>query len=570
MAVESAAAALPQIHVLDLPDTEWARTFELHASFAEGRQHDVDPQGNPSPGANYLMQRYRQDQLQSIVENEHPELERPRFRTPVAKGIVGTFTGMLLGEPPQIIVAADLDRQHFLQALYDHGNMQGAMMRARDIAGSGSAVVVVSEIIAGKPSLRVLRPSQCLVLEWSDTERAPPQPKKLLWQALKVEFGLGESGKVERKEVWHTILWTETETIVFQVVPKDYDRKKTIPISSRSPHRCDRCPATWWPNGYVEADSPWGIHDIDQCESLCDGVDQIGSLAIEAVGNNVDPSILHKDDVMSRRQNKITESGRGVVWKVSPQGDVKYVEIQGESVKMGLETHQALIDLAYESANCIRVTPETAGQYRSGIAFELLWRRPRIQARQLWPSCAATHLRVFDCFLAMAAAVGVGMLGSEVKAGIMLPGKVITPDTPEPGKKNVNNAKMEPHTIGKGGTIQIIQGPLFTPTQQEIGAELTSLQAAAGGTKIIPRQTAAERAAILYNRNPQSEWERLEAENEADMQQQVDMMEAESAMAAAGAKDEADEDRAEAEREKPAAKEKQEPEEKDKGGKDEE
>lgn len=536
----------PQIHVLDLPNTPWARTFELHCSFAEGRQHDVDGSGNPCPGSSYLMQRYRQDRLESLVENQNPEAQRPTFRTPVAKGIVGTFTGMLLGEPPQIIVSADLDRQHFLQALYEYGGFQAAFMRARNIAGAGSAVIVVAEIIAGRPSLRVLRPSECLVLEWSGEERVPPQPKKLLWQALKPEVGLGADGKVEQKERWHTILWTETETIVYEPVPKDFDRKKPLTVSARALHHCDRCPATWWPNGYVEADSPWGIHDLDQCESLCDAADLVGSLSIEAVANNVDPSLLHKDDQMSRRQNPVEEKGRGVVWQTSPAGDVKYVEISGQAVKLGTDTHQRLIDLAYESAECIRITPETAGQYRSGIAFELLWRRPKIKVRQLWPSCAATHVRVFECYLSMAAKLKVGVLGGPEQGGIMLPGKVIQEDTPEgPGQPNVINSKIVPHSIGKGGTIQILQGPIFAPTQDDQSKLITMLQSAAGGGKVLSRRTAVEGAATTIGRNPQVEWERIEAEQEAEL----DPMDPEGAEDVEDAKEEAGEDREDAKKE---------------------
>ena len=537
-----------QIHVLDLPDTDWAQSYERCCSFAEGRQHDVDAQGNPAPSANYLMQRYRRDHLESLIENQDGAMSRPTFRTPVAKGIVGTFTGMLLGEPPQVLVAADLDRQHFLQCLYEYGQFQAAMMHARNLAGAGSAVVVVAEVIAGRPALRVLRPSQCLVLEWSSTERVPPQPQKLLWQALKVEFGLGADGKVERKERWHTIVWTETETIVYEPVPKDYDRKRPIPISARTPHHCDRCPATWWPNGRVEADCPWGISDIDQCESLCDAADEVGSLSIEAVANNVDPSILHKDDQMSRRQNPVESKGRGVVWKASPAEEIKYVEINGNSVKLGTDTHQRLIDLAYESAECIRVTPETAGNYRSGIAFELLWRRPKIKVRQLWPACAATHVRVFECYLAMAAKVGIGVLGGGVAGGIMLPGKVLQEDTSEgPGKPNVNNSKIVPHSIGKGGTIQVLQGPIFAPTQDDQAKEITTLQGASGGGKVLSRRTVVERVAAIVGRNPQAEWERIEAEQE----QELDAFDPESAEDAEEAKGEADEDRKDAEEGEP-------------------
>lgn len=516
------ATAPAAVYVLDLHKTEWARCFEACVSFAEGRQHDhceYTSRGiRREPGLSYLTERYKLDHEATIQEAHGPT--KPDTQVPVAKDIVGTLTGILLGSPPILSVPSDLESQATIQRLWAYGEMQASWMEARDMAGGGRAAVVVSQIKAGKPSLEVVRPSECIVLAWSAAEEW--QPTEVMRQYLCSETVI-DKGKVVVREVWKTIVWTETAVITYRDVPKDHPRETPLEEVGRVPHFMGMCPATWYRN--TKSASAWGRHDYEQAESMLDAHDRLASDTYSGIGNNLDPTVVDCDEMAHQQKQPFPGRGRGVVIKRGPNAKVTLLETNGESLRLGLDAARDLRNNIYDSCEVPQLTPSNVAAYKSGEAVRMLWRKATIRAARLWPTLEAAIRRSLMCFVNVARSKGIGMVERGAGGAILLPGAVVQPDRPERGEQ-VPDGKIKPHVIGREFFIVISQGPYFAPTPAEKQQELTTLSTISGTAKILSQQTATEQAAAIVGVDPTEETRRVLEEEEADRADNLSTMEA--------------------------------------------
>ena len=537
------------VRVYDLPLTEEAQAFECSYKFVENRQHDHhsmlwDGQSRVTENANYLRERYY-PRSYAPVDPGPAAARKPELTTPMASTITMRNTGLLLGTDPKIEMPVSDDSQELIRAMYRAGNLRGGFALGRNMAGGGGASVLIPGVIGGRPRLTVGRPSEFRVLKWS--EREPWQPARVVQQVLVPRQVRDRAGHKLIKNFWQTTEWDETHRFTYKLVPEEYDRDEPIERDSTVPpilHGCTgRCPVTWYKN----SETNWCLGDTDfgGLEPRFDAVDRLGTHLYTAVGKNCDPTVYQADDEGTRRRHLISKRGRGVIAQLSENGRLGALEIAGTSLEITWKFWRSLTDDTYATADCVRVTPDTAGAFRTGEAIRLLWRASEVRVGWLWPPLADAIRRVLECMYSMAETFGVSSVERPSPGTFILPSRVVPAERPKPApaapppppeldedgaaipapparpvpalaapREEKPRPTLRPHKIGAFGHIDIQPGSYFAKTPGEKQAELTTVQAAAGGAPVISQETAVEEAANALGRDPDEELRRVHEEAE--------------------------------------------------------
>ncbi len=513
------------VTVYNLPETEDAKQFEAAWHFFNNTQHDhLDQYWDGSSRdhkTNYLRERYFPRGFIPLNAGS-PANRKPDMPVPMASVIVSRNTGLMLGSPTVIKVAADEDTQEVLRAVVKSNNLRVMFAQGRNMAGGGGTAVEIPSVIGGKIHLGVYKPSEFKVLKWSDAESW--QPERIIRQVL-VELPVRDrAGKRSIRPFWQTTEWNKTDRITYRTVPIEWEEDKPIPETQRVPHGAQRCPATWYRN--TPGETPWGLSDFEGLEPMLDQSDRLSSHVFSAIGKNCDPTLVQSDDAGTRRRHQPTRTGRGQLLQTSEKGRFELLESSGTSMDIGLRARNGLVEETFRLASVVHVTPETAGSLKSGEALRILWRDPEVRVGWLWPQREVTMRRNLECIYEMLQRYGVSSYEQPRKNSIILPSREMPakrepPKAPEIDEQTGMPKPVEvqppppptlvPHKVGKFGFIELTQGPYFTKTPSEIQAELGALQVAAGGVgvKLISEETAVEEAAAVLEIDPTTELQRL-------------------------------------------------------------
>ena len=520
------------VMVYDLPQTEEAKRFEAAWCFFANRQHDHLDQsweGMPrKPGMEYLRERYYPRGFVPLNVGS-PVMRKPDMPTPTAAVIVNRNTGLMLGSPTVIKVAADEDTQELLRAVAKSSNLRLLFALGRNMAGGGGTACEVPSIIGGRIHLAVHKPSEFRVLQWSSSESW--QPERIVRQVLVTLPVRDSHGNRGFREFWQTTEWNAKERIDYKPVPKEWKPEDPIEKAGRpvrAPHGSSRCPVTWYRN--TPSEEMWGLTDFDGLEPRCDTIDRLGSHLYSAVGKNCDPTVVQSDDAGTRRRHRFGRLGRGQLLETSEKGKASLLETSGKSLEVTLDAWQRLEDETFRLADVVHVNAEIAGAFKSGEALRLLWRAPEVRVGWLWPQREVTMRRSLEAIYDMAKAFGVSSYEMPRKGTIILPSREMK-EPPRPAKPKAPEGeeveagppeppakpKLVPHKVGKFGWIDLERGPYFTKTPTEINQEVQAVQAAAGGVPVLSEETAVEEAAQIMGIDPAEELRRMHEEKERNM-----------------------------------------------------
>ena len=535
------------VRVYNLPETEDAQLFECSYKFVENRQHDHlgmlwGGESREVENANYLRERYYPRGFQP-VDPGSANARKPELTTPMAAAITSRNTGLLLGTDPKIEVVVDEDSQALLRTMYQAGNLRLPFAQARNMAGGGGAAVLIPGVVGGRPCLTVGKPSEFRVLKWSDKE--PWQPERIVQQTLVSRTVIDRHGHRYPKNFWATTEWNTETKIAYKLVPEDFDPDEAIPVD-KTVHEIahgvrGRCPVTWYKN----SETNWLLGDTDfgGLEPRFDAVDRLGTHLYTAVGKNCDPTVYQADDEGTRRRHLISKRGRGVIAQLSAQGKLGALEIAGTSLEITYKFWRSLTDDTFAMADCVRVTPDTAGAFRTGEAIRLLWRASEVRVGWLWPPLAEAIRRTLECLFSMAETFGVSSVERPKPGTFILPSKIVPPARPKPPppapppppevgpdgelmpaptprpvpqlappQEEKPKPKLEPHKVGAFGWIDIAPGSYFAKTPAEKAAEITTVQTAAGGVPVLSQETAIEESAKALGRDPDEEIRKVHEE----------------------------------------------------------
>lgn len=507
------------VFVMDLHKT--ARYKELTAckSFYDGTQHDHQSahwDGTPrNTGIHYLNERIESHGF--VPTSEIPNNNRkPDTAFPLGRQIVNRFTAMLLGEgrQPKIVVPSDLETERYLRAVFNASQMWDVLAEARDVAGACGACAIVCVVENGNPTAEVLDPCDCVAI-WDDTVSGWV-PKDLIEQRMitKVSY---EEGKFQRKQYYRTRRWTENATIYYKDVPSDWDKEDPIPIRDTVEHGLGMCPVTWHQNTR-NTKSPEGQPDCAAAFHLLDQLDRQASQVSKAVIANTDPTLYMKDEATSRfaREGVIRKGHRGVI-RTTPVGDAKFLEINGDSIKIAMDYLDHIRQEILHTTECVIVEPVSTGPYKSGETIQLLWRSMEARANRLRVPIMQTVRRICDLWIKLGATFGVSRSDKEERSGVVLPPYVAAQDTAEPpDQDNENNAVLRSHSVGDGRFVDIQWPPYWDPTAQQVQFMATAMRIAEGS---LSKESRIRHLATYLGIDPAEEFVRLLREEEQEREE---------------------------------------------------
>jgi hypothetical protein len=516
---------LKALPVLGLDENERCNALRHLQRFARGVQHDHQGaawDGAPrDPGVGYLHERLRPQGYVPVSSAQIPLNSRcPDTPVPLGRQIVSRFTEMICSEGRRpVIMAAGDDVSAYFAAFFDAARLWPTLEQARDLAGGQGVAAVVVSAINGRLQSEVLDPADLWVAEW-DTEWTGWRPRVVVEQKLVCVDELDkESGRLRQQTYWTQRVWTDKETIVFNRLPvKDAaEAKFVVAPNGRIPHKLGRCPVVWYQNTRNTA-SPDGLSDLDGAHRLMDKADRLQSQVYKAVLTNADPSLLFKETAAQLRRTTTIQRGSGGAIKVSPEGDARYLELQGTSIEVGYKGIDRLVQQILDTTECVIVTPETIRAYTSGEALQIAWRametsanRKRQQFGELVIECADLARRFGQAY------------GVKEKGGLRIAPKV----TPAP-KGSKQPPKTTPHVIPKGEPeLSLDWPPYWMPTPAQIQSMAAAMSTAVGGKPVLSVATATKTLAQFLGEDPIAESDRVTEEAEEAEEKLLEQMEME-------------------------------------------
>lgn len=487
----------------------------LHCqSFYYGRQHDHCNSNwdgaYRDPGVNYMMERLRPQGF--VPTNAIPYgARKPNVHVPLPRQIVNRFSEMLLGQgrSPSLHVPADERTEMFLNAVFEESEQWDVLVEARMIAGACGAAAIALSILNGCPMAEVLNPADLWVAEWED---APYWKPKVVIEQRPIEKSmLAEDGRVVTSRCWRTRMWTDTEVVYFEDVGDDHEG--SIPISGRPvEHGAGRCPVVWYQNTRSRR-RPEGEADYAGVEHLLDVLDRIQSQTCKGTRANVDPTLVVKESER-KLKGRFFQKGTGHVITVSPDGEVSYLEISGNSLKMGWDAASELRSQILQTVECVIVTPENAGAYRSGEALQVLWRSMESKCNRLRVTLKSAIQQICAVWIGLARTHGILSKESPGSAsGIRLPPRVRVADRRESlGSPIVANPTLETHHVGEGSHVIVRWPPYWAPTPMQIQQMSSAMQISNGGSATLSEETSVEVMSSFVGQDPSQEKERLAAQ----------------------------------------------------------
>ena len=388
----------------------------------------------------------------------------------------------------------------------------------------------------------MLHPRNLWVAEWDNDDpgwapRVVVEQYKATVQVL--DDGDDGNGRLKSVDVWRTRAWTPEEVVYYEDVPCGDVPDDGIPERERKPHKFGACPVVWYQNTRVTA-CPDGKPDCEGTWPLLDKLDRLQSQVYKAAIANTDPTLVIKEPRHSRRRNSIIQKGSTGAIPLPPEGSAEYLEMQGTSVKVGLEGINALVSEVLQTVECVVISPEYAKAYQSGEALQILWRSMESRANRLRVTLGTAIQRL--CWLILEVGTAHKVANVEVvdlsnpenyRGQILLPPRRVVeepepPDPPEPGEppppKPEPVVTWEPHDPGNAQAHVVLDWPPYwTPTAQQILASAQAMATATTAKQIISAETATRHLAQMMGHDGDEEVRLLEAEKDSGMAKMMAM-----------------------------------------------
>jgi len=542
---------LSAMAVLDLESDPRCRALTQCYGFFEGSQHDhhgSDWNGLPrDPGVGYMQERLKPQGFVPVNSTPHA-YRKPDAPVPLARQVTSRFTEMLLGEGrrPALRSWSSPATQDYLEAAFREASLWDVLSQARDVAGACGSSLVALGIVAGHFEAEVLRPSNVWVAEW-----CPESPGwvpnvvieqtkvvRQVWERANEGGGLPgprDRGRLVSKLFYKTRAWTPEEIIYYRDVPCDDVPDEAIPVAKVVPHKFGACPVVWYQNTR-RTESPDGEPDCSGAWPLLDKLDRLQSQVYKAAVANADPTLVIKEDRQNRRRNNLIQKGSSHVIPLSPDGEAKYLEMQGTSVEIGLKAIDKMIHEVLQTVECVVIHPDTAKAYQSGEALQILWRSMESKANRLRVTLGSAVREISYLLLTAAKNHGVANMekvgSGEDRPGILLPPRKVireveadtSKDDPMiPAAPASVEVSYEAHEPGPPETyVDMEWPPYWTPTAAQVAQMAQAMAVASAQKQAISEETAIRQLAQMLGNDGDEEVRRVALERSEGMRAMIE------------------------------------------------
>lgn len=518
-------------------DGERYKLLDRRAQFYECKQHDhkmtaFDGGLIPGDGAIAVHQPFLNGQSGYVPLRNR----RPSSPYRLARVIVHAFTDMVFGENrfPKFKVEGDAKTQDFVEAIVKATRMPVRAIEARNRGGSTGASVLSWCFLEGKPRIRVHNPRDLFVHSWIDRETCIPEHVTEVYQYPKEEWDPVKK-KYVKNMYWYRRDWTPDEDIVFRPILVEYQKDPDDywePDLKRSRGHDDGVIHVEWIQNLPSQD-PDGEPDYEGLYDNFDTIDILASVISKGAVLNLDPTVVLKmdPDILSRNG---VQKGSDNALTVGEDGDAKYMELAGSSIKAGVDLFNSKRKSILEVAQCVIPDPaDIAAAGTSSVAQKMVYASMLARCDVLREQYAGGFERLLSNMVRVAQASKTRVYikyhedGTEerVKYEIDLPPKVtsepVTDDEGVPtGEQSIT---MDPLDPGMGTDISSEWGPYFPPTPTDQQLTVSTLAQATGNQPFLSTQTATEIALAAFNRPAEEEHARIAKEQQVIQAKQAQM-----------------------------------------------
>ena len=475
-------------------------------------------------------------------------MRRPSAPYRLTRAIVNAFTNFVFGEGrfPQIRVPGDEDSQDFVQTSAKVGHLPLKMIETRNLGGAVGTVGMSWSFVEGRPRFRAHNGKNLYVHDWEDREALIPGHVTECYQVTNEEWDPRKKAVV-KVPYWYRRDWTSNSEIVFKLVRVEPDEEPDWEAAvdvKRSVAHGDRDPHFVWIQNRPTQDIDGSPDCEGQFESL-DEIDTLLSVVVRGAKLNLDPTLVIKEDKLFVQRMGI-KKGSDNALVVDKDGDAKYLELAGSSIKAGIDLFNEFRKTILEAVECVIPDPDQiAAQGQSAAAQKMVFSRMISKGGVIQEQYGTGIERLLEPLLFVAqarVAMPVSMFdesGKEVQVNQSFdlptryePAPVMGDDGQPTGEQRQVPHERHP---GEGEGVELEWPPRFPPTpldqQQVVG---TATAAAGVGVPVMSQQTAVEIVMGAFNRDANQEWSRVQADAKKQKQEQDQAMQ-DSQQAAGGA-----------------------------------
>jgi len=462
---------------------------------------------------------------------------RPSFPARIGRVIVNAFTGLVFGEGrfPEIMCRGDVETQDFARTLSRVAHLPSRMILAATRAGATGTVCLSWCYRNGRPKVTVHNARNIYVHKWAHRDEHIVKHASEIWTFQQDDPDPKRPGQLVTNTYWRRRDWTMNADIMFKPVlheeGKDPNESWEPDLGRSVIHNDGVCHLEWAQN--LPTDQIDGEADYEGLYEQMDEYDTIWSVVTRSAKLNLDPTLkLKMDPAMLGKKAVAKGSDNSLI--VGVDGDAEYLELEGQSVKAGIDLLGSMRREILEQAQCIVPDPDTvAAQGVSSVAiramYEPMLNKASIKREQLHQPIE----RILDGLITSARAksgkkVFVFVDGVEVEDvfEVKLPKRAeeedeVDEDGNPTGEKKVN---MVERTPGEGEEIELEPRPYFTLTPADLGAIATYLSTSLGGTTaFMAVETAAGEMAKAIGKDGKEEWRKIQHAGAQAQQKQQDM-----------------------------------------------
>lgn len=400
-----------------------------------------------------------------------------KFRKPSAPSgmtrlVVSRFTGLLFSDRthPRIIVPGDPDTEDYLQALAEASQLWACMSEAREFGGATGDACVGFKFVDGELQIEVHDPRFI-------RPKFKPGASKTLAE-LEIRYIYHQEDWDPDTQDWVTYpVWfrrviNESSDIVYEPewVTKDEPEWQE---AEHVDHGFGFCPVIWIQNIPVQNDVD-GLPDVPQsARETIHQIDMLDSQAHKGTLANCDPTTVVKTD--NEPEDDLMRGSDGGI-QVETSGDVKFLEMNGQSIKTAMDLSDKDRKHVSEVSEVVLPGDEASGAEQTATEIErkhgpMYAKADRLRGQYGKRGVVILLKMILKALRAME--IGKVVDGQIVKQTVTLPPRV--------EKGDDGKTKLIPRKLGKFNAQIMLKWPRYYPPSLN---EIDLAVRAAAGAKL--------------------------------------------------------------------------------------
>ena len=427
---------------------------------------------------------------------------RPHTRKRFGLMIVSSLTQMAIdGDAfPEINVDQDELAQQALREWSKIMMLPQKLAEARDKGGAEGTACLSLGVVNGQFAVDVHNAKHVTVLYWEDRQKLIAGA---VFKAYCFRRDVFVDGQRKPKDFWYVRYWDGRFDMTWEAIPAEVaerpDWASAVMPSFVGQHDFGFCPFYWVQN-LPDSEEEDGMGDYEGLEDKFDRYNQLLSATVKGTTENVDPTLVVKDDDDGAQVTK----GSGAVIH-SPNG-AEFLELAGTSATTAISVLDSLrMSILEETQVVMPREDKITGAAQSAAAMRILYRPMISRCNKLRAQYGGALQRILQDVLRVAR-----KYRDDVREIYDGQGRIV-------GREQYT--LTPPLDPGQAELVTLKWPEYFAPTSQDLKDVVSTAKEAAGGQPVISHRTSVDFAARYFGvSDTDAELKEIESDKDADME----------------------------------------------------